>query len=139
MRKVLQTGLVLIAAIFFSACSMLPTKTDAEIVESRSALRMEALKKLDFEKAYTYMSPGYRSINDLNKFKLENVGAVNLLEFNVLSAECAENICHVLVSGDYKITMVGSGFSTKKPLIIDRVSKETWIRTGGKWWFAKSE
>lgn len=139
MRKVLQTGLVLIAAMFFSACSMLPTKTDAEIVESRSALRMEALKKLDFEKAYTYMSPGYRSIKGLDRFKLENAGAVNLLDFQVQPAECVEDTCQVLVNSNYNITIVSPGFSVKKPLNIERVSKETWIRTGGKWWFVKSD
>ncbi len=101
--------------------------------------QQKALKILDFEKAYTYMSPGYRSIKGLDRFKLENAGAVNLLDFQVKSAECVEDTCHVLVSSNYKITMVGSGFSVKKPLVIDRVSKETWIRTEGKWWFVKSE
>lgn len=139
MKKNLQVGLVLFATLLFSACSMLPTKTDTDIVESRSALRLEALKKLDFEKAYTYMSPGYRSVKDLNRFKLENAGAVNLLDFNVQSTECVADTCHVLVASDYKITMVGRGFSVKNPLVIDRVSKETWIRTDGQWWFVKSE
>lgn len=139
MRKVLQTGLLLVAAIFLSACSMLPTKTDAEIVESRSALRLDALKKLDFDKAYTYMSPGYRSVKGLDRFKLDYAGSVNLLDFNVQSVDCAEDTCRLLVESKHKITMVGRGFSAKKPLVIDRVSTETWIRTDGKWWFAKSE
>lgn len=139
MGKFFQTGLILFTAMFFSACSMLPTKTDTEIVEYHSISRLEALKILDFEKAYTYMSPGYRSIKGLDRFKLENAGAVNLLDFQVKFAECVEDTCHVLVSSNYKITMVGSGFSVKKPLVIDRVSKETWIRTEGKWWFVKSE
>lgn len=139
MKKILQTGLLLVAVIFFSACSMLPTKTDAEIVESRSALRLEALKNLDFEKAYSYMSPGYRSVKELDRFKLDYAGSVNMLDFDVQSAECVEDTCNVLVGSHYKITMVGRGFSAKKPLVIDRVSKETWIRTDGKWWFVKSE
>ena len=139
MRKILQAGLVLFTVVFFSACSTLSTKTDTEIVEHRSALRFEALKKLDFEKAYTYMSPGYRSVKDLNRFKLENAGAVNLLDFNVLSAECAEDTCQVLVKSFYKMAIPLPGMSMKNPLTIDRVSKETWIRTGGKWWFVKSE
>ena len=137
MRVVAQTGLLLTAALFFTACSVLPAKTDAEIVENRSALRLEALKKLDFEKAYSYMSPGYRSVKGLDRFKLENAGAVNLLDFNVQSADCAEDTCNVLVISDYKVALAGRGFSTKKPLIIDRASTETWIRTDGKWWFVK--
>ena len=139
MRKALQVGFVLVAAMFFSACSMLPTKTDVKVVEQRSTLRLEALKKLDFEKAYSYMSPGYRSVKSLGRFKAENAGAVNILDFNVQSAECVEDTCHVLVSSNYKMVMVGRGFSIKNPLIIDRESKETWIRTEGKWWFVKSE
>jgi hypothetical protein len=139
MKKNLQVGLVLFATLLFSACSMLPTKTDTDIVESRSALRLEALKKLDFEKAYTYMSPGYRSIKGLDRFKLENAGAVNLLDFQVQPAECVEDTCQVLVNSNYKITIVSPGFSVKKPLNIERASKETWIRTDGQWWFVKSE
>ena len=139
MSKILQTGLLLVSAMFFSACSMLPTKTDAEIVENRSALRLAALKKLDFEKAYTFMSPGYRSIKGLDRFKLDYAGAVNMLDFNVNSVECSLDTCSVLVASDYKVAIVGRGFSVKKPLVIDRVNKETWIRTEGKWWFVKSE
>lgn len=139
MRVVAQTGLLLTAALFFTACSVLPAKTDADIVENRSTLRLEALKKLDFEKAYSYMSPGYRSVKGLDRFKLENAGAVNLLDFNVQSADCTEDTCHVLVISDYKVALAGRGFSTKKPLIIDRASTETWIRTDGKWWFVKSD
>lgn len=138
MRVVAQTGLLLTAVLFFSACSVLPKKTDVEMVENRSALRLEALKKLDFEKAYTYMSPGYRSLKGLDRFKLDYAGAVNLLDFNVQSAECAGDTCQVLVVSDYKVALAGRGFSVKKPLVIDRASKETWIRTDGEWWFVKS-
>lgn len=139
MRVVVQTGLLLTAVLFFSACSVLPTKTDAEIVEHRSALRLEALRKLDFEKAYTYMSPGYRSVKGLDRFKLDYAGSVNLLDFNVQTAECVEDTCNVLVDSTYKITIVGPGFSVKEPLAIERASKETWIRTEGKWWFVKGD
>jgi len=139
MKKNFQVGLVLFATLLFSACSMLPTKTDTDIVESRSFLRMNALKKLDFEKAYTYMSPGYRSVKGLDRFKLENAGAANLLSFNVQTAECAEDTCQVLVNSSYKVTIVSPGFSAKKPLNIGYTNKETWIRTDGQWWFVKSE
>jgi len=100
---------------------------------------MNALKKLDFEKAYTYMSPGYRSVKGLDRFKLENAGAANLLSFNVQTAECAEDTCQVLVNSSYKVTIVSPGFSAKKPLNIGYTNKETWIRTDGQWWFVKSE
>ena len=139
MRVVAQTGLLLTAALFFSACSVLPAKTDADIVESRSALRLDALKKLDFEKAYSYMSPGYRSVKGLGRFKNENAGAVNLLDFNVHTAKCVEDTCHVLVSSYYNIAIISPGFSAKKPFPIERASEETWIRTDGKWWFVKGD
>lgn len=139
MRIFLQTGLLLAVAIVFSACSMSTQKTDSEIVESRSILRLDALKELDFEKAYTYMSPGYRSVKDLKRFNIEYAGVVNMLSFNINSVECIIDTCSVLVESNYKIIIPSRGFSIKNPLIIDRVNKETWIRTDGKWWFVKSE
>lgn len=139
MLSVFSRFILLMVIIGLSACAVMQPKTDEEVVERRSASRLEALKKLDFEKAYTYMSPGYRSIKALDRFKLDYAGAVNMLDFNVNSVECSLDTCSVLVASDYKVAIVGRGFSVKKPLVIDRVNKETWIRTEGKWWFVKSE
>ena len=139
MFKFFSRFILLAIILGASACAVMQPKTDEEIVEKRSALRLEALKKLDFEKAYTYMSPGYRSIKGLDRFKLDYAGAVNMLGFNVDSVECNMDTCSVLVASDYKVAIVGRGFSATKPLVIDRVNKETWIRSDGKWWFVKSE
>lgn len=139
MLSVFSRFFFLMVIIGLSACAVMQPKTDEEVVERRSASRLEALKELDFEKAYTYMSPGYRSIKGLDRFKLDYAGAVNMLDFNVNSVECNQDTCSVLVASDYKVAIVGRGFSVKKPLVIDRVNKETWIRIEGKWWFVKSE
>ena len=139
MLSMLSRLILLTVVVGMSGCSAIQPKTDEQRVIALAEQRQAAFLDKDFEKAYKYMSPGYRSLKGLDRFKLENAGAVNLLGFNVQSADCTEDTCRVLVIGDYKITLAGRGFSTKKPLIIDRASTETWIRTDGKWWFVKSD
>ena len=139
MLKNLGRLFLLTVILSVSACAVMQPKTDEERVIALAEQRQAALLERDFLKAYQFMSPGYRSVKNLDRFKLENAGAVNLLDFNVQSAECTEDTCTVSVVSDYKVALVGRGFSSKNPLVVDYFSKEIWIRSNGKWWFVKNE
>ena len=97
--------------------------------------RMTALLALDFETAYTYMSPGYRAKKSLDRFKVEFAGSANVVGFEVLDAECEENSCVVSVSRDVKINVYIPGMDRGKP--INSVVQQVWVKTDGQWGYVK--
>lgn len=128
---------VLAAALFvgLTGCASLQTQTDEQAVMSRAEKRMTALQALNFEEAYTYMSPGYRAKKSLDRFKSEFAGSSNIVAFEVLGAECSDNSCVVDVSRDQKISVYIPGMDRDKP--INSVTRQIWVKAGGEWGYVK--
>ncbi len=80
-----------------SACAVMQPKTDEERVLKLAEQRQAALLEHDFNKAYQYMSPGYRQLNNLDKFTSNYTGVYNWVSSDVLSASCEEDVCKVNV------------------------------------------
>lgn len=124
-----------------SACGVIQPKTDEERVFELAEQRQAALLEYDFEKAYQYMSPGYRQLNSLEKFTANNMGVYGWESSSVLDATCEEELCKVNVEIEYDAARM---FNTgRKPVtekrIISRVNIETWVKLDNKWWFSKSQ
>ncbi|HZJ96190.1 MAG TPA: hypothetical protein VFD11_11640 [Thiopseudomonas sp.] len=120
-----------------SACVIQP-KTDEERVFELAEQRQAALLEYDFEKAYQYMSPGYRQLNTVDKFTSDHMGVYNWESSKVLKATCEEDLCEVNVEVVFDVGMQ-SGARGRKPekFLIPRINKETWVRLDNKWWFSK--
>lgn len=124
---------VLVLALLASACSTYQTKTDEQVVEGKALERLKYLDALDFEKAYQFMTPGYREVKDLEAFRFDFGGSKDILSYKLHSLSCADDQCIVLMDVEYDRS------KQLKGLKVVRTNKETWIRVDGKWWFAKSE
>lgn len=131
MKMVFPIALV----VALSGCVGLQLQSDEQVVIKRAGERMAALQALDFETAYTYMSPGYKVKKTLDRFKSEFMGSSNMVAFQVLGAECSDMNCVVDVSRDMKISAYIPGMDRSKP--INSVSRQVWIKTDGKWWYYK--
>lgn len=118
-----------------AGCAGSQVKSDKRTVMELADKRMTALLALDFETAYTYMSPGYRAKKSLDRFKVEFSGSANVVGFEVLDAECEENSCVVSVSRDVKINVYIPGMDRSKP--INSVVQQVWVKTDGQWGYVK--
>ncbi|NLD15328.1 MAG: hypothetical protein GX665_09625 [Gammaproteobacteria bacterium] len=140
MYKVVSVAMM---ALLLSACSALSPKTDEEQVMRRSEQRMQAFQKMDFDKAYSFMSPGYRSANSIRHFEADHIGLPAAKEFKVLSAECEEDRCEVMVELWFEmgqvLGMAGAKADAGQAVLTDMVFREVWVRLDGKWWALKNK
>ncbi|WP_263143289.1 hypothetical protein [Pseudomonas sp. RIT-PI-AD] len=132
-----KSGLACMALVLVSACSTFHPKSNEEAVMARAEQRQEALKKAEYEKAYSFMSPTYKASHTLDRFKATvGRGAAMMVDSKVTSAQCDEDACTVLVDANYKFLDKGS-MIPMKPLLVPRTNNERWIKVDGEWWFIK--
>ncbi|MBK0113247.1 hypothetical protein IAE26_22765 [Delftia sp. S67] len=119
---------VLFAAGVLAGCaSMGDAQAPEAAVTQRSADYWKARLSGDVDKAYALTSPGYRAINDREKYRL-SYGAVPVLQGGeVVTLECQPDRCDVRKNF---VTYVPLMKDTPVPLIV----KEIWIKDEGQWW-----
>jgi hypothetical protein len=124
-------ALVLTAAIL-SACATGPGRVGNVIVE-RAQGRWEALLAGDFEKAYSYYSPGYRSGTSVFDFTFEiRSRRVIWTSAQYREHSCVENSCTVLFDVGYRVVQPVPGLDKWDGS--DEL-EEKWVKTGGQWWY----
>ena len=140
MLKALSRLALLSVVLGVSACAVIQPKTDEERVFLLAEQRQAALLEYDFKKAYQYMSPGYRQLNNLEQFTSNYAGVYNWTSSDVLSASCEEDVCKVNVEVFVDMgLMPNTGATGAEKFLIPRVNRETWFKINNKWWFSKSE
>jgi len=121
-----------LALMILSACAASPQSREDEI-RQRAQARWDALLEKDYETAYSYASPGYRSTMSVVDFEIE----IRSRRVQYQSAEYKEQSCDEQTCS---VTML-IGFKVVKPVIgLDvwestSAIKEQWIQTGGEWWY----
>lgn len=136
--------LALICIAVLSGCqSTGGAKADSEItgksstgdreVEKRAQQRWSLLVDKKAEKAYDYLTPGYRkSMSREDYASLKNNVAMTWKAVKVNSSTCEQDTCEVLLTIDYDVAMPGGAggrMTTFAPL------REKWVRLGGEWYF----
>lgn len=130
MRKLL---FLYAAAVVLSGCSVLQTGSDEDAVAKRAHQRMAALQALDFAKAYSYMSPGYRDSRSLEALPANLPGA-NITSFTVGTPVCESDRCVVNVHRKYK-TMLNVRGRLGQVQELENNMQQVWIKDGGRWWY----
>jgi hypothetical protein len=138
LSTMLATGLLL------AGCASQSTKSDvalsekeaaaaAKIVNERSIARWELLIAHKAEKAYDFLSPGYRATKKREDYAEEmNNRPVQWQKVYPYSQECEKpDVCVVNIQVDANVKMPGVSNAVSSVGFV----KETWIRSGGKWYF----
>ena len=141
MLSMLSRLILLTVVVGISGCSVIQPKTDEQRVIALAEKRQAAFLEKDFNKAYKYMSPGYRQVNTVEQFNSNYAGVYSWVSSKVLNASCEEDVCKVNVEIFYDSGLMQN--TARKPssekFLIPRVNRETWFKLDNKWWFSKSE
>jgi len=122
-------------ALFLSACASQAPAPDApdKFIIERAQNRWAALLAEDFETAYSYYSPGYRSTASVIDFAfMIRTRRVRWTSAEYKEHSCAENSCTLIFN---------VGFSVNKPVPgMDKwdgsnITEEKWVKTDGQWWY----
>lgn len=130
-----KTLIVMIAAIALAGCAMTPSRSDR--LEDRAESRWDALIAEDWESAYVYLSPGFRSLTGLEDYtEFMKARTIRWTAASVREVRnCDEELgsCEVLVDVDYEVTRGVPGL--KKAVPLRKGVTEKWIRSDGAWYF----
>lgn len=130
MRTTLILTICLLAGL--AGCAT-PGGAPDETVKQRAQARWDLLIERKAGEAWEYYTPGYRETVDRRDFAYDIARRpVRWLAAEVLTADCEPNRCNVRTKVQYKVPSARAGMSNMEP---SRVVEETWIRTGGRWWY----
>ena len=126
---------IMLGALFFAGCASQATAPEStrDSVEVRAQARWDALLAGDFETAYSYYSPGYRSTTSVVDYAVGiKLRRVRWTSAEYLEQDCSENTCTVRFRVGYSVNSPvpgvdkfdGSNFQTEK-----------WVKTDGQWWY----
>jgi len=126
-RSLAVWGLIC-SLLLLSACAT--TTRTADNVENRAMARWNALLSNDFDAAYEFLSPGYRS--SVSNLHYQRTLLLKKLKWNNASfveSDCAETSCKVKISLDYTMyggvpgvqSFEGTQAVTESWVLIDRV------------------
>ena len=125
----------MITGLLLSACaSKVPVTESTEFsIADRAQDRWEALLAGDFETAWGYYSPGFRSTTSIDELAfLMRSRRVRWTSAQYQEHSCLENSCTVIFD---------MGFTVERPVPgLDQwngsdIVEEKWVKTDGQWWF----
>ncbi len=135
MRRFLAPLAVLCAAMLLSACAATGKKT--ETIEERVNGRWAALLAKDYESAYEYLTPGFRSSVSLQQYQRSvEDRKVKWTSAKYIKSTCEESTCAVQVNIGY--TLIGA-LPGVKSMNMSQYAEETWILVGRKWYMVPQQ
>lgn len=129
-------ALAAIAAVFLAACATTGGGGGGDVVK-RAEARWEAVLAGDFERAYQYYSPGYRSSHSPGDFELSmRLRKVQFRGARFVDHACEGDRCDLKFEVKYFVASPVPGLDKwESKTTLD----ETWIRTQGEWWYLPDE
>lgn len=141
-RKTHSRSLMLVAVAAVAAltgcASLMQGGSPEKIVEKRSADYWQARSTGKTAKAYQFMTPGYRAINDERSYALSYGAIPNLRDPELISVSC-----DVAEGGDPKDAQrctVRKKYTSKvalpmvKKMTVPIALDEIWVKQEGQWW-----
>ena len=102
-------------------------------IEARATARWGYLIAKQADKAYEYLTPGFRkSVSKEQYAASKNNVAVKWQKATVNKKECKEEVCDVYLSLDYEVRLPNAGGG---PISAFAPVKEKWVLVGKKWYF----
>lgn len=108
-------------------------KASPDMVDKRVVERWNLLVAHEAEKAYDYLTPGYRATQTRENYALAmNNRPVQWSGATFKDKTCDGDRCKVEVNVSYSVIAPGMA---GRPVKSESVQAETWIRVNGEWYF----
>ncbi len=104
-------------------------------IDAKAVARWQALIDNDYEKAYQYIAPSYRQLEDLATYRMRIQTAQLNIQWNnaeFIDKKCSDDACTVNLSINYTYKFSRRAFgeaSAATPI------EESWIKDGGTWYY----
>ncbi|HET8940551.1 MAG TPA: hypothetical protein VFN13_01005 [Rudaea sp.] len=124
---------MLLALLALAGCmSAVKKNEDASVIKQRAVQRWDYLIAHQAEKAYDFLSPGFRATKTRDAYAREMNGrGVHWSKVHFGSQKCDADVCKVHLVIDYSMQMGGPAGVVKSSGFV----VETWIKTDGHWYF----
>jgi hypothetical protein len=125
-------AIALLLAALVSACATTakPAVTD---IKQRAQARWDALLKGDYDTAYGFYSPGYRSAHSRVDFEIAvRSRRVRWTSAEVKESSCKADVCKIKTRVGYAVAGALPGVPVWKS---KQDMQENWVRTDGQWWY----
>ena len=134
-RAVFRFMAIAMVISLVSACASTPSKgTD---INQLAQARWDAVLAGDWDTAYGYYSPGYRSSKSRVDFEIAmRLRRVQWTSAEVQESSCTTDTCTVDTKLGFQIASPVPGVSNWKNTT---VVAERWVRSDGQWWFVPEE
>ncbi len=117
------------SVVLLGACASVGSSAVEQTVTQRATARWKALIAQDFDSAYTYTTPAYRAVVNVQGFRARTAGAVTWLGSEVVEVKCPEPAkCTARVKVDFKPLLRGRPGDK-----FDAYFDETWLLEDGQW------
>ena len=115
-----------------AACAPQVKQDDGATVEKRAMERWNLLIAHKAEKAYDYLTPGFRETVTRDVYaKQKNDTAVGWKAAHVTGHTCDADSCTVTVTVDVSVKMIG----IEKPQSSSVPTEEHWVKAGREWFY----
>lgn len=127
LRKLLTASAV-VMGVLLTGCAALQPASPEEAVTKRADQRWKALMAADWAKAYSFLTPAFRSTMSVERYRERFVGVPRWTNVTVKSAKCEPEKCTVVVriEAEYGARSGIQTLSTDVP--------ETWLQEDGTWY-----
>lgn len=115
------------------------TKETVDDIDKKAIDRWQSLMSGDYEKAYSFLAPSYRQLENLSSFSNRmNTAQLHITwnEVNFKNKQCEPEVCEVNIdmTYTYKFPKRSMGESKATTQV-----KESWIKSNDKWYYLPAE
>lgn len=127
--KLPMAGAAFAVLVLLAACQPAPEPDPAHV---RAQARWDHLIAGEYDQAWEYFTPGYRETAPVEQYVASiQRRPVKWEQAEVVSSDCEESRCEVVVEISYSIPSGRAGLETVRPT---RPIREAWIFSDGQWW-----
>jgi len=130
--RTLKLWLLLVTSGFLVACEPMgqAEQSPDDLVKARAEARWEAMVAGDYDKAYDFLSAGFRSRVSPERFRGRFEGRTEWTGTDIQGVECEEEICVAAVVARFRFL----GAESFPAYDGETAEKENWLLTDGEWW-----
>ena len=130
--RTLNVWFMLVTSGFLVACDPMgeTVQSPQALVKARVEARWQAMVAGEYDKAYEFLSPGFRSRVSPEEFRGRFEGRTEWTGVDIQGVDCEEEICVASVLARFRFL----GAPPFPPYDGEAAEKENWIISDGEWW-----